>query len=240
MEHQAAQQAFLRSQLEPGESISPSSGWNPLITDRRLLWARQLRVPAGTGDWVSETLDFSQITAWSRGNQHDGRPIIRLEHEPVPRISHLPAHRFLWFRWGDVERAVPRTSTTLYYRRGSDPDFIPLRAALEARSIHKGEAFHERPEGARHERTQTIALIAVRPWSRRRVRFVAHRWMLRLYRGRVAWPLRLLSWLVLAVPAWFISPWLVPGAIGLAELGWMALGQNRWHREQQRQRGFGQ
>jgi hypothetical protein len=53
----------------------------------------------------------------------------------------------------------------------------------------------------------------------------------RLYRGRLSWQVRIPSWLLLAVPAWFIHPWLVVPAILLAELAWIAAMQWSWRRD---------
>lgn len=51
-----------------------------------------------------------------------------------------------------------------------------------------------------------------------------------LYRGKLAWPVRVLSWLILGIPAWFVSPWLVVPAVIMAELAWIAALQWMWHR----------
>jgi hypothetical protein len=67
-------------------------------------------------------------------------------------------------------------------------------------------------------------------------RFRLRRLTLRLYRSRVAWRVRLPSWLIVAVPAWFIEPWLVLPAIVLAEVYWIVLLNAAWRREQEHRR----
>jgi hypothetical protein len=89
--------AFLEAQLEPGEVVVARSGDHPLVTDRRILMARQLSYPPRRGEWVCSPLAFGEITLWTIGRQHDLRPLLRLEHLPHARIQHVPEHRFLWF-----------------------------------------------------------------------------------------------------------------------------------------------
>src|SRR5436190_13477773 len=98
---------FLESQLEPGERIVAQSRDHPTITDRRILWARQLSVPPRRGEWVCDALAFDEITGYALGRRHDQRPLIRLEHRSIERTEHIPAHRFLWFQWGNAEAPIP-------------------------------------------------------------------------------------------------------------------------------------
>jgi hypothetical protein len=55
-----------------------------------------------------------------------------------------------------------------------------------------------------------------------------------LYGGRLAWRVRIPSWLILALPAWFIDPWLVLPAIVLTEVVWIIAMQWSWRRDQLR------
>lgn len=73
---------------------------DPLVTDRRILTARQLRDPSRGRAWVLDPLAFDQIVGWSKGEHHDGRPILRLTHHPLTRITRVPARRFLWWNLG--------------------------------------------------------------------------------------------------------------------------------------------
>ena len=81
-----------------------------------------------------------------------------------------------------------------------------------------------------------VPLTLVRPWSWQTLRFRAWRRRWPRFHGRVRWAIRIPSWLILAVPAWFINPWLVLPAIALVELAWLAFMQWQWRREQRRQR----
>jgi hypothetical protein len=55
-----------------------------------------------------------------------------------------------------------------------------------------------------------------------------------LYRGQLAWPVRVASWLIFAVPAWLVSPWLAVPAVIVAELAWIVALQWMWHRNTSR------
>ena len=225
---------FLETQLEPGERIIARSRDHPIISDRRILWAHQLIAAPQGREWVCEALSFDQITGYALGRRHDQRPLIRLEHRSIERIEHLPSHRFLWFEWGDAEGPVPRETSLLGFGRDSDPVFVALRGALERAAITQREPFVVLPQGTRQGRTaHMIAPLKRRTrWSK--ARFRLREAMDDLYRGRLAWRVRIPSWLILAVPAWFIDPWLVLPAIVLAEVVWIIAMQWSWRRDQLR------
>jgi hypothetical protein len=145
--------SFLVTQPEPGESIVARSRDHPIITDHRILWAHQLVAAPRRGEWVCEAISFAQITGYALGQRHDQRPLIRLEHRSIERIEHMPAHRFLWFEWGNAEGPVPHEATLLGFGKDSDPVFVALRDALERRTITQLESFVVRPEGTRKGRT---------------------------------------------------------------------------------------
>lgn len=229
--------SFLDTQLEPSESIVARSYDHPIITDRRILSAHQLIAPPRRGDWVCEALSFAQITGYALGRRHDQRPLIRLEHPSIERIEHVPEHRFLWFEWGDAEAPVPHETTLLGFGKDSDPVLVALWDALERAGITQLEPFVVRLEGTRQERIEKMA-HTVAP-LKRQTRWTHVRISLRqatddLYRGRLSWRVRIPSWLILAVPAWFMDPWLVPPAIVLAEIGWIVALRWSWRRDQLR------
>ena len=229
--------SFLDTQLEAGEVIVARSRNHPIITDRRILSAHQLVAAPRRGDWVCEAIPFAEITGYALGRRHDQRPLIRLEHRSIERMEHIPEHRFLWFEWGDAEGPVFPDMTMLGFGKDSDPVFVALRGALERTGIIQLEPFVIRPEGTRQERMERMAQT-IAPF-RRRSRWSQARFILRaaegdLYRGRLSWRVRVPSWLILAVPAWFISPWLVLPAIVLAEVGWIVALQWSWRRDQLR------
>ena len=90
----------------------------------------------------------------------------------------------------------------------------------------EGPSFVIRPAGTRAQRMKESRgpLVAygraglfdhLRP---RATRFV--------FLGGLAWPLRLMSWIVVAALAWLASPWLVVPAIVASELAWLVV--MRW------------
>ena len=227
----------LETQLEAGEVIVARSRNHPIITDRRTLSAHQLFSPPRRGDWVCEAISFAEITGYALGRRHDQRPLIGLEHRSIERMEHIPKHRFLWFEWGNAEAPVLHETTLLGFGKDSDSVFIAVRDALERAGIIQLEPFVVRPVGTRKERTERMA-HTIAPF-RRRSRWNEARIGLRqatddLYRGRLSWRVRVPSWLILAVPAWFIDPWLVLPAIVLAEVGWIVALRWSWRRDQLR------
>ena len=213
------------------------NGPHPLVTDRRILSARQLRHPSRGLEWFLDPLVLDQIVGWSKGEHHDGRPILRLTHPPLTRIKRVPAHRFLWWTWGNAVGPVVETTTTFAFGRRTNQVFRAIGAELDRRNVPEGPSFVIRPAGTRAERLREgsfgefkragiLVRMRVRMW---RVTDV-------VYGGRLARPIRLASWLLVGVPAWFVSPWLVVPAILAAELAWIAFLRSSWRREQARHR----
>ncbi len=236
----AERDAYLATQLQPGEIVVDLSKGSKrvidrwmvdrskgqlLVTDRRVVFAQQLQQPPRRGSWVSHSIALSDVTRWRLGQTHDERPILEIEHSAIAVIGHVPEHRFFWFEWGNAERALDRTTTTIRFPNRSDPAFIAIRGRLERDGVPVGEPFVIRPPGTRADRVKGGKLVLVHPRRIGPLRS-AWFWLLRLedplYHGHVAWRVRLPSWLLLAVPAWFIDPWLVLPAIALAEAAWIA------------------
>jgi len=226
--------SFLETQLEAGERIVARSHDHPIITDRRILSARQLFAPPRRGEWICDALSFVQITGYALGRRHDQRPLIRLEHRSIERIEHVPEHRFLWFEWGDAEAPVPHETTLLGFGKDSDPVFVALRNALERAGITQLESFGVWPEGTREERMAHITAPFRRRSRRTQLRISLRHATDDVYRGRLSWRVRIPSWLILALPAWFIDPWLVLPSIVLAEVGWIVTLRWSWRRDQLR------
>jgi hypothetical protein len=223
--------AFLESSLEPRERVVAQSGTHPIVTDRRILDATQLRLPPRKGEWVAASLPFADITGWSLGRQHDERPLLVLEHVRHPRIEHAPAHRLLWFRWGDAEVPVTHTTTRLAFGRDSNPVLVAILAELARRELAQGPSFVIRPVGSRAERLRgTRGPLAAGYRRAPSLWRVAHV----VYRGRLALPVRLMRWLLVGVPAWLIERWLVLPAILLSELVWIIVMQLIWRRDRVR------
>jgi hypothetical protein len=55
-----------------------------------------------------------------------------------------------------------------------------------------------------------------------------------LHHGQITWWIRLASWLLFAVPAWLIRPWLALPAVVLADVAWVVGLQWSWHRDRRR------
>lgn len=233
----ADRDAFLEAELEPGEVVVARSGDHPLVTDRRILMTRQLSYPLRRGEWVCSPLAFAEIARWTSGRQHDHRPLLRLEHPPRVRIEHVPEHRFLWFEWGNAEGPVTHTMTTFEFGRDTDPVLVAIREGLERASVPRGEPFVIRPAGTRQERMRGSRASLKRAWPGLRARLGVRKAIDRLYRGRLSWRIRIPSWLLLAVPARFIEPWLVAPAIVLAEAAWIIGLQWSWRRSRDRRGG---
>jgi hypothetical protein len=227
---------FLETQLEPGERIVAQSHRQPLITDRRILWTRRLSAAPRDGGWVCDALPFDEITGYAIGRRHDQRPLIRLEHRSIERTEHISAHRFLWFQWGDTDGPVPHEKTLLGFGRDSDPVFVALRETLQRSPVVQLEPFVIRPDGTRQERIAPTSMVFEHPTRWRSARSRIRELTEYLYRGHVSWRVRIPSWLILAVPAWFIEPWLVLPAIVVAEIGWIVALQWSWRRDQRRAR----
>jgi hypothetical protein len=146
--------AFLESSLEPGERVIARQASRPFVTDRRILSARHLRDPSRGRSWVLDPLAFDQIVGWSRGELHDGRPILRLTHHPLTRITWVPPRRFLWWTWGNAVGPVVETTTTLAFGRRTNPVFPAIAAELDRRNVPEGQSFVVRPAGTRAQRTK--------------------------------------------------------------------------------------
>lgn len=224
--------AVLEASLEPGERVLARRRAHPVMTDRRILDAR--RLPSRRGEWVVDPLPFEEITRWTSGERHDHRPILKLEHRPLTRIDRVPARRFRWFTWGTAIGPVTRTTTSFGFGRRTNPILVAMRAELERRKIPEGLPFVIRPAGTREDRTKGSRGVLYKRSLTTGIRFRLWTVTHLLYRGRLAWPVRVISWLIVGVPAWFVAPWLVVPAVIATELAWIAALQWMWHRNRTR------
>ncbi len=230
----AERDAFLESALDPGERIVARRRNHPFVTDRRILDARALRDPPRRGEWVVDELPFDEITGWSLGAKHDSRPTLRAEHLPRSRIDLVPVRKLLLIPWGDREATVTRTTTSYGFGKHTNPVLLAIRAELERRRIPQGSPFTIQPAGTRAERMKGSEGVLYRSGGTAWIRFRLWRVTDVIYRGKPAWPLRIISWILFAVPAWFVSPWLVLPAVPAAELAWIAGLRWLWHRNRAR------
>jgi hypothetical protein len=230
--------AYLRGLVEPVESIV-SAGPAALVTDRRILFGWRLAWPPHAGEWTHDSLTFDEITWWREGRSHDERPLLRLGHPPHPRLEQVPARRFLLFRWGNATASVSHQETRFFFKGRRDPVFRAMKERLELSGAAQGEPFVEVLPGTREDRIGRSRGVAVLQVSGPRgiVIKTGRRFSNldeRLHHGQLAWRVRLPSWLLLAVPAWFINPWLVLPAVVLAEVAWVVGLQWSWHHDRRR------
>lgn len=234
-EHQVA---YLRAQVEPAETIL-AAGPQALVTERRILFGWWLNWPPHTGEWTHDALSFDEITRWSEGRRHDERPLLRLEHPSHRRLEWAPAHRFLWFRWGNATVEIPQQETTFSFASRRDQVLGSMKGRLEIAGAAQGEPFVEVLPGTREERVgRGVGVIQIETGPLRTVTQLRRR--LRrlddeLHHGQITWWIRVASWLLLAVPAWFVSPWLALPAVLVAEVAWVVGLQ--WSRHRDRRRG---
>jgi hypothetical protein len=231
----AERDAFLGSSLETGERVVARISNHPLVTDRRIIDAKRQGQRPRPDEWVLDAVMFSEVTGRRHGRLHDGRPLIELEHPPHMTIDRVPPRRFLWFTWGNTEGPVTHTTTTYGFGRVSNPVFVAITGELDRRKVPQGPTFVIRPAGARTERLRNGQGL-LREYREGRLRFGMWRVTDVLYRGQLAWPIRVVSWLLVAAPAWFVSPWLVVPAIIGSELAWIVVMQVMWLRLRARQR----
>ena len=134
---------------------------------------------------------------------------------------------------------MARTKTTYGFGRVTNPVFVAITTELDRRKVRQGPAFVIRPAGTRAERLregQGPLREHRRGWIGAWIRF--RLWPVTdvVYRGHLAWPIRVVSWLLVGVPAWFVSPWLVVPAIICSELAWIVVMQVMWLRLRSRRR----
>ena len=72
---------------------------------------------------------------------HDERPVIVVQHPAHERLEHVPAHRVLWFEWGNAVGPVMHTSTELRFPSRRDPAFLAVREGLRGTGAPEGEPF---------------------------------------------------------------------------------------------------
>jgi len=159
----------MEAQLQPDEVVV-ARGRGATVSDWRILFVWRRRPPAS--GWTHDGILFDEITRWSIGRRHDGRPMVRIDHPPHERLEWVPAHNILWFHWGNAERAVPHRDTSLSFSRKTDPLFHAVCERPQASGIDEGEPFTILPPGTRQQRMAGSHAVLeawrhVRWWQRR-------------------------------------------------------------------------
>jgi hypothetical protein len=142
--------AFLSAQLLPGETVLAVQRRGVMVTDRRVLFPW----PCYPSGWHSDAVAFEEVTRWSLGHRHDGRPLLRLEHPTHFRAELVAARHFLWFAWGNAEAQVPHEEVTLAFGRQRDEAFLATFNRLQHMNAPRGGDFVVMPPGTREERTR--------------------------------------------------------------------------------------
>jgi hypothetical protein len=170
-EYTAKVRGFLSGQLDADEpilaqgtgeerrrlsrNVTSGSGDFFLVTPRRLLWS-----PTGSPDH-RVSLDFDAVTSWSEGTQYHRYALV-LRHAVVERIGWAPAHRVLWFEWGDTEKMKQQTQTILHFSRRDTKVASAIRDQIARRNVPT-ETPLEFDEQSREERFGTSKM---RLWPR--------------------------------------------------------------------------
>jgi hypothetical protein len=237
----AQRDTYLRALMETGET-ELAIGRQGLVTDRRILLTWDLHAPPHEGERAYDAISFREVTMWAIGSRHDERPVLLLRHPPHPRLEWTPAHHVLWMRWGNTTATVTHTETTLEFGRKRHPMMHLIVSRLERTQAVEGDPFIVLRPGVRAavrgpRVTQGVLLISESRTKRlaQGVRGRLARLDDRLHNGQIAWPIRVGSWLIVAVPAWFIRPWLAVVAIAAVEVSWVVGLQ--WSARRDRRRG---
>lgn len=138
----AACDAQMRSHLEAGEEVlavgraedateraGGMAGWTfVMVTDRALRWVMHLNPK------LESSLDLDSVTEVTEQTVAH-RYAIDLEHRPITRLHHVPAHRFLIWEWGDDLADTVFTRTSIAFSRRDTAAAMALRERLAARGV---------------------------------------------------------------------------------------------------------
>ena len=100
------------------------AGWTlVMITNTTLRWVPRVDLA------FEAALALRNVTAFAERTQSH-RYSIALKHAPLSRPRTIPAHRLLWFAWGDAVGHDPVTRTELAFSRRDTEAAQALRSAL--------------------------------------------------------------------------------------------------------------
>jgi hypothetical protein len=164
----------LTSKREPGETVLargrfdepshdpradlPTGGHAHLVvTDRTILWTARL---GDTSLALSTVTGFTEITQFQRY-------AIDLRHVPVERSEWVPAHRLLWWRWGNAEVLVQASETTFVFSHRETKAARAIRDRLTELGVPSGQPVTMPRRRPRDEGKAYFQLARTRPWRRR-------------------------------------------------------------------------
>lgn len=130
-----------------GSEIGSGGGFTFIVvTSERVLFAYW-----GASSNLHEEIRLDQVTHWASGTQYNACALV-MSHPGKARQHRVPAHKFLWFEWGNKEVEISQTDTIFRFSRPETQVANALRSELAARGVpHEDLRFDER---TREERTR--------------------------------------------------------------------------------------
>jgi hypothetical protein len=195
-----------------------------MVTDRRLLWGLPgLSERAGS-------LNLDTVTSFQETTQGH-RWAITLRHAPLDQLVHQPAHRLLWWEWGNTQGVESFSESTFRFSRRDTKVGTALLERLALEGV-RGEPPIRIQTPPR--RTETPVLLV----GPRRVRFqrlypvtrLVHHAKERLYHVSPYWRIRLPGWVLFSLSVGLVNPWLMPLGVILFEAAVIGIGQWSWRR----------
>jgi hypothetical protein len=123
---------------------SGSGGTFVVVTSHRLVFSEL------SADTHYE-IRLKEIEGWASGTQYNRLAIV-LTHPPIPRRLWVPAHKILWFQWGNAVADFTLIQTIFRFSRPETQTAVAIRSALTARGVpHRTLHFEEK---SREERTR--------------------------------------------------------------------------------------
>jgi hypothetical protein len=101
-----------------------------VVTARRVLFA-----PWAPAKQPHEQIRFDEVSRWADGVQYNAYAVA-LTHPPMTRREQVPAHKVLWFQWGNAEADVTRTQTIFRFSRPTTEVAMAMRSLLQEQGVH--------------------------------------------------------------------------------------------------------
>jgi hypothetical protein len=120
------------------------------VTERRALW-----VDRDDQRWV-RSLPFALVRSYTEITQAH-RYALALDHQSIQRLQWVPAHRLLWWSWGNAEAVRPVTSSLLAFSRRDTTAARAIRSRLQAIGVPARE-----PRSLPHRRPDKVPYTVLR------------------------------------------------------------------------------